>query len=156
MFFSGYNMWLNKLNYGTLTGRITQPFPNTRFLNEDNRLITNTDLRDHLVVLDFWNRGCGVCFRKFPVLQEKYCKYLPDKHIEIYAVNIPVRNDRADAGFQLIRRKNYTFPVMILQDTSLLRKLQIRAVPVVLIVKNGSEIIFKGEIEDIDSFLSDK
>ena len=154
MFFSGYDLWLNKLNYGTFTGIVCENAPEFN-LNCENLSLNNASLKNRMVVLDFWHTACGVCFQKFPEFQKRYDKYKNVKGLEFYAVNIHIKRDTLNQAINTIRKLKYTFPVIIVDDDSLLKKFKVTGVPVTIIINNGSHILYRGDVEGIDKIIEE-
>ena len=153
VYFDGYERWYHYMEYGTFTYTVSENVPEFNMINPKGPDFTNKNLKDKIVVFDFWNTGCGVCFRKFPVLQEKVIKYRSNPGIEFYAVNIPSRRDTTGEAEKIISDYAYTFPVLIARNDSLAKLFKVFAYPAVVIIKNGKEIIFRGNIEGVDEIL---
>ncbi len=152
MFFRGYDIWLHKLNFGTFTGFVQEPAPYFTIPVNDDQNLSNNSTRDKLIVLDFWHTGCGVCFEKFPVLQSKFDKYKNVKNIEFYAVDIHIKRDSINQAKNMIKRLKYTFPVLVINDSSA-KAFNVHCVPATLIIRNGKEIIYRGDIDGIDKII---
>jgi thiol-disulfide isomerase/thioredoxin len=153
MFFDGYERWGHKLDYDTFYYTVSEAVPEFSLINPTGDDFTNKDLRNKIVVFDFWSTGCGVCFRKFPILQEKFNKYKNSTDIEFYAVNIPYKRDSTGAAARIINEYHYAFPVLYARSDSLAKLFKVFAYPTVIIIKNGKEIIFRGNIEGIDEII---
>ena len=122
-------------------------------INLKGNNFTNTELKNKIVIFDFWTTSCGVCFRKFPILQEEFVKYKNTPGIEFYAVNIPLKRDSIGAAKRIISEYPYTFPVLYAKSDSLAKLFKVFAYPTVIIILNGEEIIFRGNIEGIDEII---
>ena len=152
MFFSGYDLWLNKINYGTFTGIVTENTPEIKISDSHNQVMTNETFRNKIVVLDFWNTACGVCFKKFPSLQEKYDTYKNTEGVEIYAINLNLKRDTLNQAINTIRRLNYSFPVLVVYGDTLAKKFNITGVPATIVIQN-EKIVYRGDIEGVDKVL---
>ena len=150
MFFSGYNLWLNRISYGTFTGTVIEKAPEFN-ISSDKYCLTNESIKNKLIVLDFWHTACGVCFKKFPVLQRKYDKYKNIQGIEFYAVNIHIKRDTLNQAVNTLKILHYTFPVIVIDDDTLLKKFKVSGVPIAIIIKNGVSIVYRGDIDGIDN-----
>ncbi len=106
-----------------------------------------------MVIFDFWHTAGGVCFREFPVLQKKYGKYKNIEEIEFCAVNIHIKRDTLNQAVNTLRRLQYTFPVMVVDDDTLLKKFKVSSVPVTIIIKNGMYMVYKSDIEGVDNLI---
>lgn len=138
--------YMNYYKTGSFMGNVCKPI-NYAWQAQDKSggVISSVINPNKIVVLDFWNTGCPVCFRKFPKLQSLYDKYKNDTSVAIYALNIPWRNDTAGIAFTMIEKKGYTFPVAVgSKGTDSL--FSISGYPTVLIIRNDT-ILFRGSIE---------
>ena len=146
--FYGHKYWLNYLNYGTATGRMAKKTEvNWVYdINDSSGILKKIAQNDNLIVLDFFNTACPVCFAKFPILQKIYNQYKDNSKITIYAINIPLKRDTIGMAVDMVKRKNFTFPVMV-GKYKLDSVFDIKSYPTTILLKNNT-IIFKGDIED--------
>lgn len=101
--YPNYASWIEGNKSAASDDRVNLPM-----LTEQADTISVSSLKGKIVVLDFWYSGCGVCFKKFPELQNLFVKYSKDTAVFIAAVNIPVdETDRLTDAFDLI--KSYRF-----------------------------------------------
>lgn len=95
------------------------------------------------VLLDFWASWCVPCLRNFPDLQA-LADTLPEQGIFVAAVNI----DREDQGASARRiRQEYQMKVPWLLDStsnSLAALLRIDAIPHMVLLGTGGEVLFAG------------
>jgi thiol-disulfide isomerase/thioredoxin len=149
----GYELWLNRLNYGSFTGKIIEGriSKEITFSGLTSSKVNINSLKGNIVLLDFWNSKCGVCFRKFPVVQRTYNKYKHNTKISFYSVNSFLKGiDKDDDAFRIIKERGYSFPVLICKNKTILKELKITCYPTVLIINKKGELIFRGDIEDAD------
>lgn len=112
--------------------------------------VTLGSLQNEYVLLDFWSSSCGVCYKKFPLLQsffERTEKEQPG--IVVASVFVPyLKNEQEDKGAFIIDSLGYTFPVWSTtkQDT-LLKVLNIEGYPTVILLDKDRNVIYKGSLE---------
>jgi len=147
MFFQGYNYWLHKRNFGTFTGEVSYSLP-TKFeaFDESKNLITESNLNNKIILLDFWHTRCGVCFEKFPQVQAVYEKYKNDPSVMILAVDKPIEEDKPNQAFEMIREEGYSFPVVIARDEDMPEKFGVKGYPTTFVINPKGNIVFKGDI----------
>ena len=152
VFFYGYPRFIFKLNYGTFTGDISEPAPKFAFVDSvGNRY----EKFEGITVLDFWDTHCGVCFQKFPLLQQLYTQYKQQPGVRIYAANLPVDDNTPLQAFSEITERNYTFPVLKsdeIIDTTL-KKFKFTGVPTVIVLDGSNEIKYRGDVEGVDKVI---
>lgn len=104
---------------------------------------------DTVYVFDIWNKGCGVCFLKFPLFENLKEKYASDNGIEFIALNIHLDGDNL---FDLKNQfEQYTSNVKVLfMNNANLNQIQTNLFPTVIVVKNN-KIIYKGDVETLNA-----
>ncbi|MBX7055771.1 MAG: TlpA family protein disulfide reductase [Pyrinomonadaceae bacterium] len=144
----GYN--LHKLNFGTFTGRI-EPFPlESSFQIEaaSGSMLSNQDFDGKFTVFDFWTTKCGVCFEKFPLLENAYLQYEDNSDVVIYAVNVPTDGDLPESALSAIRKRGFRFPVAkAVKPENSSDLLGVRVYPTIFVVDSNLRVVYKGEIE---------
>lgn len=146
-----YTRWLDYLSYGQFSTEMNQPIPQLKFVNELGTIKGNEIFEDKIVVLDFWNTACGVCFQKFPALQKMSDQY-SNSNIEIYAINVSLKRDTINQSYQALKKYSYTFLNLVAAEQSIIEEMNVLAYPTTFIVVNGV-IKFKGDLMDINELL---
>lgn len=120
-------------------------FPNITFVNKENKIVNLTG--NKVIVLDFWSTDCGICFKKFPDLEDVYLKYKGNKNVEIYSVHVPYRGDTFSNTIKILDSIGYKFPKIYAKSSKVIKdSLSINSFPHLLIIKNG-EIRYEGMLE---------
>lgn len=149
MFFQGYDLWFHKLNFDTFTGRVSSYTLPAKFeaFDEQKNLLTNDNLQNKVVLMDFWTTTCGICFKKFPQVQTVYDKYKYDSSVMIMAVNTPIEEDKPNQAFNDIREEGHSFPIVITKDEDLAEKYGVKGYPTTFVINRNGQIVYKGDIE---------
>lgn len=91
-----------------------------------------------LIVLDFWTINCTICFEKFPELEKLYLNYQNNPNIEIYSLNVPLKNDDFNKTTKILDNIGYSFPKIYAKSAIEINdSLKIHSFPHLLIIKNG-------------------
>lgn len=101
--------------------------------------IIHTDLKDHIVVMEFWQKNCGYCMAAFPelkALQEKYGK----KAVQILSIN--VFDQLKDIDF-FYKRENPAYH-MLYGGEALANALGFYGYPGTVIVDGNGQVIYAG------------
>ncbi len=107
-----------------------------------------------IIALDFWTTSCGVCFEKFPGLERNYLNFKNNKDIELYSINVPMKENNFDATIELVNNLGYKFPTLYATSIEEVQQLGIDAYPHLLVLKNG-KIRYDGRLEvDKDIFIN--
>jgi thiol-disulfide isomerase/thioredoxin len=149
LFFSGWDYWLHKVNFGTFTGRVAAYDLPKKFeaTGEGKNIVAGDNIRQKITLMDFWTTACGACFEKFPQVEAAYEKYADDSAVAIMAVNTPIEEDKPDQAFETIRKEGYKFPVVVLRDESIAEEIGVKNYPTTFVVDQNARIVYKGGIE---------
>jgi len=127
------------------------------FKDYSNNNVKISQYKDKIVVLDFWHSACGICFEKFPEVEKLYNKYKNNPNVQIYAVNWFLKDyDKDGDAFNIIKKNNYSFPVLICKDKPVLETLKITGFPTVVIFDMQGQLVFRGDIESADKIISEQ
>lgn len=148
-FFWGYFFWENYATYGHAVENHIEPLPTfwQTYIQDPLTGMQYLSRPDAVIVLDFFSTGCGVCFEKFPLLQDLHEKYSGNPKVFVCAMNIPWKRDTAGMAVNMVRKRNFTFPVVIGRN-KLDSIFQIAYYPTVIVVKNN-QILYRGSIENV-------
>jgi thiol-disulfide isomerase/thioredoxin len=136
--FGGYQMWLDKERSIRASKTVTtSDIDAIRFIDEQRDTLSVESWKGKVVVLYFWTTNCSNCFKEFPLLQKIYNRDKDNSKFVLYAVNNPSKGDNKDRIFSMLRKRGYTFPVLLACDStaSLLKK--IREYPTVFLFYGG-------------------
>lgn len=145
----GYSYWLNYANYGTFTMKLTETAPDFIFRDINGNQIDKRMLNGNIIIFDFWNTACGICFKKFPLLDDKFKRYSKHGNIKFFAVNTPIRRDTLNQAFKTINNLQYSFPVLI-ADSSETKNFGVHVFPTVIVMDEKGLVRFRGRLEDVD------
>lgn len=144
----GYEYWLNVINFGSYNGHIRASIPTPITGSDDNGQYLNvSSMKGKVVVLDFWFTRCGACFDKFPALQVLYDKYKANPGFQLYAVNEPIESDTTGQAKFMLRKIDYSFPILILSDQQLPKTLGVRVFPTVIVIDQNQNMVFRGDLQ---------
>lgn len=151
----GYNYWFNFLGNATFTGKVNIQMPKGWYTYSEKQDTFDADFYlNKIVLLDFWNTSCGVCFKKFPELENLYQKHRQEKNFILQSVNIPISRDTLGMAFKMVDQKNrYSFPVVV-GNEEMRAAFNISAYPTVLLIDHG-KVIFRGRLELVEKVLSE-
>lgn len=106
-------------------------------------------LNTEFIVLDFWSTRCGVCRKKFPLVQEFYNEFRQFSSLTIASVLVKYFGEKRDTGDSILRPLAYDFPVWSVdKDDKLLEKGWVKKYPTVLILDKNKTVVFNGRIEE--------
>ena len=153
----GYAGMSNWLSYVFNKNQVTVENENAEilFYNANNETLSLLQLPHEIVILDFWTTSCGICFKKFPELQELYDKYKPDDRVGIYAVNLLLKNQELEFVKENKHLMKYTFPQLYTSfeySKNIQKHFDFNKVPTVVIIDDG-RLIYRGQLNIKDYIL---
>ncbi len=83
--------------------------PDVTFVTLDGNKIQMTDLRNKVVLINFWATDCSSCIKEMPELVDTYRKYRA-KGFEVVAVAMPYDPPAQVVNYQ--KEKDIPFPIM--------------------------------------------
>ena len=100
----------------------------------DGSSVSLADLKDHVIVLDFWATWCGPCVASIPHIDQINAD-LSDKGLKVFAVNLEESKPLVQ---KFIVSKKLTLPVLLDTDGATGKKYLANAIPeTVIIGKDG-------------------
>lgn len=99
--------------------------------------VTLSEIRDEVVVLEFWASWCGACKRTTPVLNDLNREFGEDA-VAFYAVNVePIDRQRLQAAHAAFGAE---FPTLHDRTGEVQRRYSIRALPTVMVVDRAGVV----------------
>ncbi|MDR2954700.1 MAG: TlpA family protein disulfide reductase [Prevotella sp.] len=153
----GENYWNHKIDFGTFTGKLSEKeVYNLKFQTEEGDTLSIDDFKGQYVVIDCWYTYCGVCYKKFPKVQELYDKYKDSERVALYSIHSRIvdRKENFKTGTNILKEEGYTFPSFSIDiDDPILNQLGVDVYPTVLIFDKDSKLIFRGNIESAEKLI---
>lgn len=155
--FGGQKHLMNYIDFGHISSSIcvSNGIGNAIIYKTTGDSLCLRDLKQKYLLLDFWNAGCGVCYMKFPLIQELYDKYKQRDDIFISGVYVKnKRDEHLDLGASILLERGYTFSTFVTeQETDFFQKSGIKVYPTVLILDEDRNIVYMGSVDDVSDKL---
>lgn len=148
---SGYDLWLHRVDYGTFMGTVDEVAASYILTDSENNSYSNQDFIKNLLVLEFWNTGCGFCFKEMPEFQKLFDQYSKNGKVKFYSVNAPSRYDTLGYAEFLLNKYQFSFPLLFASE-DIVNKFGIEVYPTYLILERNS-IIYRGSIKGIEKIV---
>ncbi len=115
----------------------------------DGEIITLSDLRGQVVLVNFWATWCPPCKAEMPAFEQAYLDYA-DEGFVILAVNA-IQQDSISAIEGFSAANQLTFPILLDTDGNVNRAYQVKSLPTSFFVgKDGviSEVVIGGPMAE--------
>jgi|GEM_PF-2173681 len=128
-----------------------QPIPagnrlvQNRFISSSNDTLNVMALPQKVVLLDLWYSRCGVCFQTMPETQKLYERYKNDPDVLIAAVNVPMKEDSADAAWSLLSK--YSLPKFKSLGDLKANPWGVQGYPMAIIFDKDRKVRYLGQLE---------
>lgn len=142
-----FPMWDHKVYFGSYGGKVSVALETPlSFVTPHGTEVSAGDLYGEYLVLDFWSTGCGSCYRQMPELQELYDEIRDVEGVSLYSVCcIRTGKENHETGESILNKRGYTLPILSTDfGGSVMKKLDITAVPTMVILDKSGNVIFKG------------
>jgi cytochrome c biogenesis protein CcmG/thiol:disulfide interchange protein DsbE len=123
--------------------------PDFTLSNAAGNTFTLSNMRDHVVLVNFWASWCPPCKAEMPAMQRVYEAY-KEQGFTILAVNVTTQDQMASAE-SFIKSLNITFPILYDIDGKVAEQYQNQALPTSYFVDtNGiiQEVIVGGPMAE--------
>ncbi len=126
------------LKYSPL--RVGQSAPNFALPGLDGKMVSLSDYRGHVVLVNVWATWCPPCVDEMPSMEKLY-QELKAENFEILAVSIDALGTKAVAPF--MKKYNLSFPALMDPDGTIKTLYQSTGVPESFIINKDGILIEK-------------
>jgi peroxiredoxin len=124
---------------------LPRPAPALHLKSVNGQTITLDDLKNKVVLLDFWATWCAPCVKVMPDLQKLHDKY-NNKGFAVVGVSIDEDGMKAVGPF--LAKRKFTYP-MLLDQNETWQKFGVRAIPAMFLLDKKGRIVqqFTGTVD---------
>lgn len=123
-----------------VTSHMNEELSGFALMDLQDNAIRSSEIRDKILVLDFWTTWCGACLQSFPEFQSVYEKYRANPNVVFLAVNMGRDGDSPEKVRDFINAQRYTFPIAYDEGSKLTDRFAVKYLPTVLIVDQAGTI----------------
>ncbi|ERJ59041.1 TlpA family protein disulfide reductase [Sphingobacterium paucimobilis] len=91
---------------------VNYPIPDFSMENADGSFVDQDNIKDKIVVMDFWATWCRPCIMAFPGMQLLVDKYANDSQVAIYMVGTMQTGDYRTKSVNFVRGEGYRFTLL--------------------------------------------
>lgn len=106
----------------------------------DGQTVSLADYRGKKVIVNFWATWCTPCRTEMPHMQKYYEKYAEDDNVEILALNLTYDDKGPDNVQKFVNSYDLTFPILLMEDDSLIKKYEILTIPSSLFIDTEGRV----------------
>lgn len=154
----GNDLWINKLNYSTSTGKVDDNTGYTiKFQNAEGDTINIESLNKQFILVECWFSHCRECYKEMPRVQRIYNKYKHNSSINIFALHCRIEKEKENykTGESILLKKGYDIPVLSINiNDSLLKEMKVKVFPTTLIF-NNYKLVFRGSMKSAEKYLDE-
>ena len=98
--------------------KTSTPAPPFSISRLDGSIMKSSDLRGHVVVLDFWATWCPPCRQELPKLNELYTRYRGNSQLSFWAVDVQKNGETPEKAQDFMHNAGYTLPLAFAGENS--------------------------------------
>lgn len=124
-----------------------QSISNYKLIDKNFNEVYINDFKGKIVVIDFWNSACGVCFKKFPDYNDLFNYYSDNDEVVVLSVNLKLKNKSLEDVIKFSERFKYNFPILFTDSFTaeqIKSELNISGVPTLVILDRNLKVFYSG------------
>lgn len=123
---------------------INEAAPSFALYDLDKKKVDMADLKNKIVVVDFWATWCGPCKASFPSMQKMVNKYKDNPEVKFVFIDTWERvEDKAKNAADFIASNKYTFHVLQDNDDKVVEQFKVSGIPTKFVIDKNGKIRFK-------------
>lgn len=103
----------------------------------------NLSDKKQILVIDLWSNSCGYCIQAFPKFEEVYKRYINDKDVKVFSINVDEREPNRLRGNSFV--DNFSFENYFATN-DILKKLNFNKFPNYMIIGKDGKIKYFGSL----------
>ncbi len=123
---------------------LNETAPQFSLVDLDGKKVNLQDLKNKVVIVDFWATWCGPCIASFPGMQKMVTKYKDDPEVKFVFINTWENGDNKLKGASDFMTTNkYNFHVLMDNDNKVVEAFKVSGIPTKFVVDKKGVTRFK-------------
>ena len=114
------------------------PAPDFSLINRAGEMVTLSDLKGQVVMINFWATWCGPCRQEMPLLEQLHQRYEP---LGFTLLGVNVEEDSSNAE-EFLHETPVTFPILFDPENSVSKLYDVSAMPSTVVVDRQGNVRF--------------
>ncbi|HVZ57205.1 MAG TPA: TlpA disulfide reductase family protein [Chitinophagaceae bacterium] len=137
---AGYLHLLEELRKSILS----QTAPSFALYDLDGQRVQIADLKNKVVVVDFWATWCGPCKASFPAMQKMVTRYKDSADVKFLFIDTwEQSDDKVKNARDFITKNHYSFHVLVDKDDQVVSQFKVDGIPTKFVLDKEGTIRFK-------------
>ena len=129
----------------TATAEVGKAAPGFELKGIDGKTVKLSDLKDKVVVLEWFNMECPVCVKRMPVMEETSAKYAKQGVVWLAVDSTAVRKVEENVAFA--KDKKIAYPILMDNDGKVGKAYGAKTTPHMFVINKG-KLAYAGAIDD--------
>jgi thiol-disulfide isomerase/thioredoxin len=136
---------------------IQETAPDFSLKNLEGDLVSLSDYKGRVVVIDFWASWCAPCIRSFPGMQQLVEKYQDDPQVEFLFIDCWESEGTTPATIsEFLAGEAYTFHVLMDVENKVVKDFGVEGIPAKFVIDKNGQIRFQDSgFRDIDHLVKE-
>jgi len=129
----------------TATAEVGKAAPEFELKGIDGKTVKLSDLKDKVVVLEWFNMECPVCVKRMPIMEETSAKYAKQGVVWLAVDSTAVRKVEENVAFA--KDKKIAYPILMDNDGKVGKAYGAKTTPHMFVINKG-KLVYAGAIDD--------